>query len=294
MNKSYSYSAHNICLIAVVIFASGVLSVPYQTAGNSLITFLAAAVLGTAAIVVLDILIKLILSRGDGGLSKFIILIGGILLLFAAVVSAVDSVLSFSRFVGEVMLPQTASWLIILSFAATCVVFGISSASAVLKFALVTAALNVTFILLLLLCSIGQLSFGNLFESETEMSKVFLREIFNYFCKVFLPAVTAVTFIKLRCPKSGGYSTAWGAILGALFLAVILSQSVMIFGYRIATTTNYAYVSAVSTLTTGSLYTRPDGFCYVILFTSYIVKTGVSIKVAVILIKRMIKKSRSA
>ncbi len=295
MNKDYSYGAHNICLIAVVIFASGALSVPYKAAkGNSLITFLAAAVLGVAALIIFDVLISLILTRGEGAFSKFIMVTGGVLLLFAATATAVDAVLAFSQFVGDVMLPQTEKWLIIASFAVTVLVFAISRESAILKFALVTAALNMVFMLLILLCSIGQLSFGNLFERETEIGKDFLCEIFKYFCKIFLPAVAALTFIKLRFPKSSGFNTAWGAILGTLLLVVSLSQSVMIFGESIAATTNYPYVSAVSTMTTGSLYTRPDGFAYVMLFASYIVKAGVSVSAAVMLIKRMIKKSRSS
>lgn len=294
MNKIYSYKLHSISLISVIIFASGALNIPYTNYnGNSLVAFLAAAVIGIAAVASLALCVNIITSNFGGITSKIITVALGAALIFASVVSCVDAAVSFCRFVGDIMLPQTQKWFIFICFAAVMVVFAKSRESAILKFSLITAVLNATLILLLLLYCFKSLSFENLFENKIVINKDFFAQGFKCFCEIFLPAVTALSFIALSLGRVEPSCASIGAAAGGVILAICIAQCLMIFGETIAGATDYAYMASVGTVTTGSLFTRPDGFAYVMFFASYIIKASLGAKTTVMLIKKIIKKSRS-
>ena len=64
-----------------------------------------------------------------------------------------------------------------------------------------------------------------------------------------------------------------------LIAKILIGGAAIVFGSDFAGKLKYPYASAISTVTLGNLFTRMDGFAYLIFFASVIVKITVCIKI---------------
>lgn len=186
-----------------------------------------------------------------------------------AVWGAVTTFYDFINFLKSEQLPQAKIVLLSAVFIGVIVVFAKSSDLAFYKYSLLVAIIGGVFTAVCFIGGIRNFEFS-LFKS------IFATPHFSTapFVKFFLPIMLLHVFTH-----SGDKPTkpiAIGVVIGffALFLCVI--QVILTLGDT--ADISYPYLKAVSVISSGSLFTRLDGFVYFLFFVTALIKITVCIK----------------
>ncbi len=289
MEKSSNYTLHSVCVVALFVLGGTVITLPQGEGANLLWCFVCAA----AAAVVLSLLIFPIINKltnlGGTRLKSALHCIFMLLLLWLTVWSGLSSIIDYTRFVGDVMLPRSPLFLIFALFAALTVAFALCSNSGIMKFSLLSLLICAVCVAYIFIVSLGQFNIKALFSFKGTTAAAFFKGTLNCLYRAFLPCITAVTFLCLANVGAKTSVCVSGVALGAAISAVVLADILLVLTSA-ASSYQYPYNSAVSVITAGSLYTRPDGFAYGIKFFVSVVRVGVSTKVSVMIIKNLLKK----
>ena len=76
---------------------------------------------------------------------------------------------------------------------------------------------------------------------------------------------------KNRCIKSA----LAGAVTGFSILGICILNSILLFGAELSGELGFSYISAISTISIGRLFTRLDEFAYLLFFITCIIKITV-------------------
>ncbi|MBR4761249.1 MAG: GerAB/ArcD/ProY family transporter [Clostridia bacterium] len=286
INEKNKTGLFYVCaLVSAFSVANGLITAPFNERG--ILPFFAAAVAGAAVLSVAAVILRRIFC-GDNSIAAKVICVLLAALIF---VSALLAAREYCFFVYSVVLYRSNIIAVKIIFALCAFCLAVSGEKAVFKFSLISVLAVAVIFAVLFLLSLKTFDFKNL-SGAFDLSGLNAADIFNYFKTMFMPSLAAVTFavLSLQKPVAGG--VIFGAGFGVILCLAVIFDVVLSFGMPLAGKLDYPYISDISTVTVGSLYTRMDGFAYAAFFICYLIKTGVSIKCAAMLLKRVGVKSK--
>lgn len=268
MNSQRNLFLHFISLIAVFILGDLIITLGY----SSPIMFLAPILLTTLFGIITPFLIKTLNHHN---------LLKHIFFLAFAIFSLVAALLCTRNFIGfakNYVLPESQGWMLSLLFAAVLFVFIRAQHRALLKFSLLSCVL--TLIVLILFFVLSYKNFESVVFSHTLN--------FTAPLAVWIP----IMYLFLNHHSFPPRHFVLGGILGAVLLFIGFLNAVLIFGTAALQQLQYPYADAISTITVGSIFTRMDGFAYIVFFLSALIKCGVCLKCAKVSLEKSSIKSR--
>ncbi len=186
-----------------------------------------------------------------------------------------DTFITFIRFINNNLLQSTPKFFIALPFLLILVYISFKKSDTLYKFSLISGVLTLAVILLFFFSTITDFNIKNIIIYKLPDFDNFLVQSSFYFKTVVLPLAILGVFAKGESIKKGDFIV--GICGGFIFLAVIILNSVLLFGIEFSAFLKYPYSSAGSTVTFGNLFTRLDGFLYFVYSATAIVKCAVGI-----------------
>ncbi len=291
MKNSVSFSFHVTALAALFILGNGVIIFPTATADEY--TFLA-YLLCSALVFLLAVFFWKPIDKAYSytptadtkpykkALLTILYFVTAAITLYYMIKAFCD----FSLFVSELALKDFPITVGFIAFLVMVVFFALCKNEAFFKFSVIAFFFMASVIAFFFLASLKNYKIGNIFIFSLPPIKAFIPQLKEYFSGLLLPVLLFLCFKASVFKKvSKGY-TLLGALLGVVFLALCILNSVLLFGIRFSATLDYPYASAVSTVTIGRLFTRLDGFSYFVYFGAAITR----INVCIILIKSLFAK----
>lgn len=272
VRKAFPFS---IPVIAVFMAANGLISMPFS--GGNLWSFIAALLLA-AVILPLSFKVSTRVSIKGGVVSRSAAAIGSLVLLFPAA-----EALEYCEFVYKAVLPHADMWLIAALFVLCVVCLALSPGLALLKFAFLSFSGLFAAVILLFIMSAKTFELSNLkaaFESGFSLAGTP-----QYACKLVLPTVAALLFLRVYTNNSTAPQVLCGAAAGGGIAAAVVLDSVLSFGLPLAEKLNYPYIDDISTVTVGSLFTRMDALAYFAFFAAYVFKCALCVKTSARLLR---------
>ncbi len=183
---------------------------------------------------------------------------------------AVFSLIEFSQYAKEIMLPSVQIGVVFLITALLAFYITTKGITAFGKTALIFAVLTLVLGIVVFLFSIPKMSVKYLIPTGFPSLKNALYTSVLFYLKSFGQTLFPMFIIggKQRDIKSSFIGNALGGVL----VAFGLLNTVLIFGGGFASTLDYPYTSAVSTVNLGNIFSRMDGFLYVMIFFCSIIK----------------------
>ena len=273
MTNRADYSKHSACLAAIFIIGDAVITLPDAYYGGDIITgFLIAAAFSVAVY-----FFSLFICRRlqCGGIFKSIILT---LFLLAAAVYALFNggrcLLAFLDFANKILLPDGGRFAVAFIFIFTAAVLAVKKDGVILKLSLITAPFFVISVIIFFLLTAKDFETENILPKAVPTFCELKNGATPYIFEIALPAALIPPYFmlsdKTQPRKNAGL---WGLVAGLLITALILCDSVLLFGARMSARLPFPLASAVSTVTVGPLFTRMDGIVYCLFFISALIKT---------------------
>lgn len=271
MNNS-SFSRHFGALCALFLLGGGLLY-PFRT-GPFLTALLAAVLLSFLAFFLsnklfyADIACQNPFKKGLFGL-----------LWAAAMVWALfcfaDSFKRFTRFATDLLLKTDKMTVAVLIFALVTTILLFKGNRVIYKYALLSFVLSVGILIFCFIAFSGNFDFKNLLCFKRSDTADFLGSL--YFClySITLPCLL-LPFVKPDRNPSLKQAN-MGLIVGAVLLFGCSLSVLLIFGESFAKILEYPFAAAVSTISLGRLFTRPDYISYYIYFICAIARCCVPI-----------------
>lgn len=272
--KTADYKPHVFALFALFVCGNAVITLPFFNASNPLLCFFVTAVASIIFILFFYYIINLCFKF------RIVFIVIGLAVSGLAIYSTVTTLYDYLGFVADIQLPQTSVVLLWLMALLTVTVFASSSNSAIYKYGLLVAIFSVGMIILMFL---GQIKHFDISQIKSDLSKSdFFTTVPKMFLRYFSSLAVPVLFVALTNNKKVPTTIVYGAACGFLIIAVCLAQSVLTLG---ASPTLYPYIRAVSVISSGSLFTRYDGFVYFVFFACAITKAAVCVKTVILVIQ---------
>jgi hypothetical protein len=194
-----------------------------------------------------------------------------------------DSFLSFIKFTKYDLLYKTSAFWVVLPFVAIVIYISLQKTRVIYKFSLVFWFVVAVVITLFAVFTAKDFEIRNIFIYNFPSAQNLVSQAKPYIFTTLLPVVLLSILAREEGIKTS--SAVMGVGLGFLALGVCILNSVLLFGVSLASTLNFPYSSAGSTVTFGNLFTRMDGLLELVYLTTSVIKCGVCIEV--------IKKSRN-
>lgn len=271
MNK-LSFGRHYSCLCALFLLGGGLL---YPFRAGAFLTALLAAVL----LAFLGLFLSHKLFYADITYQNPIkkVLFG--LLWTAAMVWALfcfaDSFKRFTRFAADLLLKTDKMTVAVLLFGLVVTFLLFKGKRVIYKYALLSFLLTAAILVFCFIAFSGNFDFENLFCFKRHDTADFLGSL--YFClySITLPCL----LLPLAAPnRSHTLKQAnMGLVVGAALLFGCTLSVLLIFGENFAKILEYPFAAAVSTISLGRLFTRPDYISYYIYFICAIIRCCVPI-----------------
>ncbi len=289
MNEKVTFYSHSCRLFAFFVLGNAVTVLPVSNADSY--TFLgyvlSAAVLFLLFLVLYPLCLKLFCDGNKKGIAKILQTAVYAAAMVFAVFCLGDAFSSFIYISARLLLPEASNFAVIVILLAVTAYFGSKRQENVLKFALVAFPFCLVIILFFFLASAGEFNWRSVFVFSPPSFKNLLEQTYAYlknpvsFC-LLLP-VYEVLFFKNR-DKRPLFA---GTLTGFLLLALCLLNSLLLFGPNLSGKLDFAYCEAVSSVSVGRLFTRLDGFAYLIFFVSILLRITVCVFIIKTLLKRL-------
>lgn len=269
--------------LALFVFAGNMTAV----GKGNLFELCAATVAGAFALAVAAYAATFVFGR-EGKKGFFFILLS-LVTVASAIFVAAETVSELAFFVGEAVLPRLP-WLL-----AGALLIALSSylaskgAVAVKKFSLIAFVWVSMSVLLLFLLSLRSFKSDGATELLSSAREFTVRGSADAFAKIFAPAVIAVIYISAS--RDGGGAV--GSALGGALLAVCFLNVLLLLGSDVGETEAYPYATAVSTVTSGKIFARMEGFVYLICCAAATVRVSVCLSLVSVLAEKVIGKRLS-
>ncbi|MBE6810138.1 MAG: hypothetical protein E7521_03660 [Ruminococcaceae bacterium] len=261
--KNKNYALHIFALGVLFIFGNTIISMPTNVFN---VYFLGFMCLISYALILLARLMIYLSPK-----SKIIMYALNISVLLLSVWGAVTTFADFITFLKAEQLPQASVMLLSTVLIAVTLAFVYSSDLAVYKYGLLVALIAVVFVVI---CFAGGISVFNFSSVKSTLTAPQFSVM--SFIKYFLPVAVLPFFINYG--KTYAKSLRLGIAAGFTGLLLCVMQVALTFGdiSRVA----YPYLKAVGVLSSGSLFTRLDGFIYFVFFVTSLIKITICTKVA--------------
>ena len=277
--ETQKYQPHIFAICSLFVLGNAVITMPFYKSKSIFLFVLISLVFSLFIICITSLLLNLSTK------SKFIFYITAAAVSAAAIHGAVSTVIDYLGFIKSVQLPQTSIFLSGAAIILTVVAFLFVKSGAIYKYGLLVALISGVFILIVFISGLKSFDFSIL-KTALNKTDISVKELFYCFssCAV-LPAFVFLTNDKSLWLKYtlGGTATGFSA------LTICAAQSIFTLGN--AMDISYPYIKAVSIISSGSLFTRIDGFVYFVFFSSAIIKITVCIWVLVLSLNHIYKKT---
>lgn len=281
MNRS-AYNIHTVALTALFIIGNSILTPDIHGLKNTFLAFFASAVLTLLIVAAVSKFLNFAFLPSKKHKTRFYV--NALLVGLLAVFGVLDTLYSYIRFLTDIQLPQASLILICFAVIVPVGVLVFCSNTALYKFCLLSAVISGCAIALIFIGGIKSFDFSPFKADAVKYSD--LSDGMVGFLKCFLPAVCISAFMTLTKETACTKQTVTGASLGLLAIALCLLQSVLTLGA--ATGEEFPYFKAVSVISSGSLFSRLDGFCFWLFFVCSLVKSAVCIKTVRLIIKTVL------
>lgn len=266
---------HSLSLFSVFILSCGIITLPFKSGDNfNLLAYLLCGIISVLVYLIEIPFCNFILSKNKK--TTIILNIFTIILLLAVSVYSLftlsDTFKEFSHFAKTILLPEYSLWISVVLFAIVCLIFSTRRQEDILKFALLTFILSFIIILFFFLLNLTKYEIKNIIIHRLPDFKELYNQSIPYFKKILFPILILPVYQIFAFNNSSKNTSVLGIIIGFLLLSLCLFGCVLLFGPQLAGKLSYPYTSFVSTITAGRLFTRLDGFAYIIYFASSLLK----------------------
>ena len=199
---------------------------------------------------------------------------------------AVSTLTKFSEFVAGVMLPDVHLSVILIVAAATAFIIS-KQGTALSKTATILVFIALGLVMVIFLFSIPKMSFKYIIPEKLPTISRPLRTAvpiyFKSFAQILLPAAVIGSSIK------GIKSIMIGNAVGAAFVVLCTLNALLVVGGGFASGLDYPYTAAVSTVAMGDIFSGMDGFLYITVIITCVIKTSVAFYAVAVLAQKVNK-----
>ncbi len=269
MNRSYSL--HSGFISALFVLGNSVLVFPSYSANEY--TFLAflTALLFLAVVFLISGLLWDKIAVGNKWLYLFFLCVISVFALF----SAANAFEDITRFLAEIVLPGTYRFFIAVLLAGVIIYFSLKKQENILKFSLLMGTLVFIIIAFFLVASSANYNTRNIFVFRLPSLKNAIGQIKPYFLGFVAEASLIPIYLRFTLNRYNKKTAFAGAVAGGCLLGLCILASILLFGVETASSLEFPFSSAVSTVTVGRLFTRLDGLIYFVNFVCGSIKITV-------------------
>ena len=271
MVKSKKLDVHILCAAAVSVLSTSVVYLPKTDDKSPVLAMVLALILGLPIYILFVKTQNKINIKSDMVKKLFAIGISLFIIYLAA-----KSFASTLDYFSSAVLTKTPAWLILLPFFALVLYAAVCGGDVVKKFTILGFILVALLIIILMLVSFKNLDIKLI--TAPKFDTAFFKTVAKYFVIVFVFSSEVLIF-----QKKGGEdkdflkSTTFGVLIGGALLTVAVANSVLSFGENYSAKLDFPYSYAISTFSVGNLFTRLDGFAYLIILTLNFLKGALCI-----------------
>ncbi len=185
--------------------------------------------------------------------------------------TAVITLTEFSQFAASVMLPNVRTSVIFATFVLAAALIS-RKKTALSKTAAVLLFITAVLVIVIFIFSVPKMSL----KYVLPMGKADIGDSLKTALSVYLKSFAAI-FIPISvigCRVKGMKSVIIGNSVGMSIIVLCMLNTLLVFGGGFASTLSYPYTSAVSTVAMGDMFSGMDGFLYVTVIFTCIIKTA--------------------
>lgn len=258
------YAPHIFSLCALSVLGNALISMPfYKNAG--FFSLLISAIISLLLIILISAILKYEKNN------KFIAFGVKFIVCATAIYGAAVTFFDYVRFLKSVQMPQTNVILLAVVLFGIVAFLLLCSFSAIFKYCLFVSVIAAV---LIIICFVGGIRSFDFSMLKSDFLK------FNFSLKDFLWCFSSLAvipfFISLKLKSTPTKPMFLGTMAGFLILLLCLAQINLTLGAT--PDISYPYQKAVSVISTGSLFSRLDGFVYFLFFITAIVKIAICAK----------------
>ena len=264
------YTLHIGSLFMLLVLGNAILNLPF----NSLFSLLLATVLSLTLIALTLFVLKRYKS------SKVLFYTVSVVILLLAVYNTIICFYDYTCFLSKEQLPDTSISLLVLALLVVIIFCSVSRNNAFLKYCLFMSLISAFLIFISFLAGIKNFDFA---LAKALFSKPYfsLKDFLHYFSALLV----AVFFIFTSKKQTTARPVFWGMLSGFFILTLCFAQCALTLGN--ISDISFPYLKAVGVISTGSLFTRLDGFVYFLFFVSSLTKISICLKVVVITLRSL-------
>lgn len=266
-NRTPTYTKHFTALSSLYILACGVITLPAKSANRfTLLGFLIAGL-----ITIFLCLILLALYRRN------------ICFKIAVIVLAMwcigETFYEFCDFVSLSILPETPKIFIYLIFGAVSLYMCLKNDVLLLKFSLISFVFCTVALIAFFFITLKDFKISNIFISNAPKLNTLAEQALPYLKKFTLPSLILPIYSLEAMRNVKKKTLICGLLSGMGILLLCILNSLLLFGAELSSEMPFPYAAAISTATFGSLFSRLDGFAYLIYFSACLIKTSTCVSV---------------
>lgn len=275
MEIKQNYALHTAALSALFLLGDALIDIPLPSADDkTFLCFLASVVITVILFFVSYYLSGLVFSlKKYPKVYKASTTVVSLLILSVAAVTLAR----FVKFAKAVILPDINIFALTALFLTVVLFLCFAKEKTLLKYSLLSFIIAAVIIIFFFILSLSDLTPQNIFIFNVPDLKQLFKGTYPYILRISLPV--CILPFYLREVLEGKYKKEMltGILGGCGLSALVLLNSVMLFGAVLAGKFDYPYSAAISTISVGYLFSRMDGFSYFLGFACALVRIGVCI-----------------
>lgn len=238
--------------------------------GTDIITPILATLISILVVILLKPLAPILFVENDSKSSKITLIFRGIIYTltnFYLLVTAVFIVKEFCEYANSVVLPNVPISVLFALIVILAIISALGKLDKLLKTSLILFFVTALFSIVIFVFSVPKMDFKYIVPTSMFNIKNVLQNSGIIYIRTFGEVITPIILI-------GGLKKAReifvsNILAGGIILLCILN-TLLVFGGGFAATLKYPYSEAVSAVNLGDIFSRMDGFVYIIIFiTSY-------------------------
>ena len=285
METKQNYALHTVALSALFLLGDALIDIPLPSADDkTFLCFLASVVITVILFLISYYISGLVFSlKKHPKTYKASATVVSLFILSAAAVTLAR----FVKFAKAVILPDVNIFALAALFFTVLLFLIFAKEKTLLKYSLLSFIVAAVIIIFFFILSLSDLTPQNIFIFNVPGLNQLFKGTYPYILRIALPV--CILPFYLRGVLEGKYKKEMliGVSGGCGLSALVLLNSVMLFGAELAGKFDYPYSAAISTISVGYLFSRMDGFSYFLGFACALVRIGVCITT----VKSLFKKS---
>ena len=277
MQERAEYFKQKIALYSMFILGTGIINNGFKgNFGEVLAGFIFSLVLLLILFpLVSNFSLKISFFNTQNKLKEFFFIMFLLFISFVSLYIIAENFKITIDFAEKLLLPETSKLITSLIFLILIIYFGRRTKETVLKFSYLIFLFAAFVIIIFMLLMSKNYKSQNLEILTFPKLSNSIDSFFNYFKLVTLPSLLLPFYESFFFGKGSRKALILGNAVGIFLLSICFLSSVLLFGATLCGKFSYAYAEAVSTVSIGRLFSRLDGYSYVIYFASSLIKINI-------------------